>query len=572
MGRLDFYWEVATRLCKTADLRNARRKVLQYAAVLTLFIAYQYAVFFGYDEPRPCEEILSPVHWLRTVWVAVCPYSPWIRLIHALLPALSVAVLMKLNMPITLDYDEHARWLRSAAADIIREVYRYRCGVGEYRPVACRWSKSTAASSQAGDADSVLARSPHLIFEKNFRAIRARVLTNTEVDVDALPIASTREVLAFKSTSLTTPQDLQSTPPLKPIAGESAGLSSDNTYTPIGDGAQDAYPQVTRPLITSVDDGKCPLNAEEYVHFRLIGSRERFQEKRRRQKLRYEAWWALIIVNTVLASFFSVMRMNLSMLMCMVFLTSAMVVVDMDNMPMRLRQTGTVIQVLTEYLAAWERLSARERRTQAKIHALVDGVEDIILKEDLFYLPDFMAKHVWMHLKVTIVGCTGLRSTGVAADPYCICTIDGKPLHERSKIHTPVIKHTLNPKWDHTAVLSNYTGGSVSFTVRDEDPSKSDDILGVAKLRGSEVLQKGGFDGELELSNHWSFKPLLRVKVVMISPEEAVRTLAAEGAQQLHVAGDKPTGRSSQFQAVHSSSVPPKTVPELASVSSPTRA
>lgn len=65
----------------------------------------------------------------------------------------------------------------------------------------------------------------------------------------------------------------------------------------------------------------------------------------------------------------------------------------MDNMPMRLRQTGTVIQVLTEYLAAWERLSPRERRTQAKIHALVDGVEDIILKEDLFYLSDFMAVH-----------------------------------------------------------------------------------------------------------------------------------------------------------------------------------
>merc|ERR1740138_491123 len=77
----------------------------------------------------------------------------------------------------------------------------------------------------------------------------------------------------------------------------------------------------------------------------------------------------------------------------MIGLTAVLVVVDMDHMPLRLKQTGTAIQVLGEYLAAWERLGPRERKTHAKLHALVDGVEDIILKEDPFYLSDIMAIH-----------------------------------------------------------------------------------------------------------------------------------------------------------------------------------
>merc|ERR1712232_167779 len=112
MGRLNVFWEVATRLSNRADRRRLRRKIFQYVAVLTLLIAYQYALFFGYDfefAHRPCVEDFSPVHWASRVWVLVCPHQNWLIFIHALLPALAVAMLMKLNMPITLSYVEDSR-------------------------------------------------------------------------------------------------------------------------------------------------------------------------------------------------------------------------------------------------------------------------------------------------------------------------------------------------------------------------------------------------------------------------------------------------------------------------------
>jgi hypothetical protein len=390
MDRLHFFWEVATRLCKTADSRSFRRKLLSYIAVIILVVAFQYAIFFGYDEPeleydasfeRPCFRRLSPVHWLGSVWFRVCPYQSIIRYVHAFLPAFSVALLMKLNMPLTLAYDEHGRWLRSAGADIVREVYRYRTGVGVYRPVAHKWSKSSASPTHGGET-TYTPRSPHIIFEERSEVIQARVLTNTGIEVDSLAKPTNQEILNFKSDMLTTPENPAPTPE-----------KQTGTYTRVGDGESDTSRQSTRSLIASIDDGKSHMSAEEYVHFRLIGSRERFQEKRARQKCRYELWWVLIIVMTISASAFSLMRMNLSMLLCMVILTAIMVVVDLDRMPLRLKQTGAAIQVLGEYLAAWERLSPRERKTHAKLHALVDGVEDIILKEDPFYLSDYMAIH-----------------------------------------------------------------------------------------------------------------------------------------------------------------------------------
>merc|ERR1719181_485738 len=221
-------------------------------------------------------------------------------------------------------------------------------------------------------------------------------MENTGIDVDCLEKPSAKEIKQFLNERLTTPENptpMQEQP------------NTARSYTRVGDNESVVSGMSTRSTIASMDDGKSLLNAEEYVHFRLIGSRERFQEKRRTQKFKYEMWWVLIILMTIGASSCSVMRLNLSMLMCMVVLTSVMAVVDMDHMPLRLKQTGTAIQVLGEYLAAWERLSPRERKTHAKLHALVDGVEDIILKEDPFYLSDFMAIH------------TGLLSPKANAEP-----------------------------------------------------------------------------------------------------------------------------------------------------------
>jgi hypothetical protein len=413
MERVDHYWELASRLHKTADKRHHRRKLLQHVAVWAMLIAYLYAIFFGYDVPegrgapvRPCEADMSPVHWLGSIWKRVCPYQNWIRYIHAFVPAISVAMLMKLSMPITLAYDEHGRWLRSASADVIREIYRYRTHVGPYRPIPHRWSKSTATPHHMQDS-SYVPRAPPIIFEERSEKIQGHVLTNTGIEVDHLAKPSKREIEDFRKASLSKPSGMTSAEPGPPGNGSS--------YARVGDGDQ----PVTSPRIETIDDGKSLLHGEEYVAVRLIGTRERFEEKRARQLLRYQCWWAMIIFFTIAASIYSVMRWNLSMLMSMVVLTSLMVFVDMDHMPLRLKHTGTAIQVLGEYLAAWEKLTPRERKTHAKLHSLVDGVEDIILKEDPHYMSDFMAIH------------TGSVATKAAPEPNLANPHDtaGRSLH-----------------------------------------------------------------------------------------------------------------------------------------------
>lgn len=96
------------------------------------------------------------------------------------------------------------------------------------------------------------------------------------------------------------------------------------------------------------------------------------------------------------------------------------------------------------------------------------------------------------NLQVTIVSAEGLyQSDGWLtgkSDPYVICEVPGKP---KQKIQTPVINNTLNPTWNHTDVIRNYTmGDGLEFQVWDSDFGK-DQLLGKFTLSHADFSPNG---------------------------------------------------------------------------------
>jgi hypothetical protein len=148
------------------------------------------------------------------------------------------------------------------------------------------------------------------------------------------------------------------------------------------------------------------------------------------------------------------------------------------------------------------------------------------------------------HLRITIVGATGLKKADIGSkrksDPYCILKVSDKPTREfsyevrtlsykltteKSEFRTPVSKNTLNPQWDYTATISAYFPGDfLKFQIMDKDwalwRKKPDDFLGETTLRISKVLNDGGFNGELELTSAGKGSgALLHVKVEVVTTE-----------------------------------------------------
>merc|ERR1712183_691358 len=68
-----------------------------------------------------------------------------------------------------------------------------------------------------------------------------------------------------------------------------------------------------------------------------------------------------------------------------------MVLCDLGEVPLRLKTTSEVVQVLEDYLDQWEALSEREKHSPANFQALVNGVEEVLLLEYPFYLDDHMS-------------------------------------------------------------------------------------------------------------------------------------------------------------------------------------
>mmetsp|Transcript_10252 Transcript_10252/g.28970 ORF Transcript_10252/g.28970 Transcript_10252/m.28970 type:complete len:296 (-) Transcript_10252:78-965(-) len=106
-------------------------------------------------------------------------------------------------------------------------------------------------------------------------------------------------------------------------------------------------------------------------------------------------------------------------------------------------------------------------------------------------------------LRVSIQGASGLRNadTFSKSDPYCICQLEGKP---ETKVQTQVTKDNVNPEWNFEVKMVAYERGDVLlfevYEVYDKDSaaSKSDDLLGKARLT-SEQMEGNGFFGDLQL-------------------------------------------------------------------------
>jgi len=109
-------------------------------------------------------------------------------------------------------------------------------------------------------------------------------------------------------------------------------------------------------------------------------------------------------------------------------------------------------------------------------------------------------KIVVVHPKVRVIvnSAKGLRNADWVgkSDPYCICEVVGK---EDVKFATPSVDDNLNPQWSHEAELVGYQVlDGLTFTVKDKDPVKPDDILGSVTLPYESF--RNGFDGELQLT------------------------------------------------------------------------
>jgi len=100
-------------------------------------------------------------------------------------------------------------------------------------------------------------------------------------------------------------------------------------------------------------------------------------------------------------------------------------------------------------------------------------------------------------VRVTITSANGLRNADWVgkSDPYCLCQVEGK---QDVKILTPSVDDNLNPQWNYEAELVGYQIlDALSFTVKDKDPLKPDDVLGCASLPYESFMH--GFDGEIQL-------------------------------------------------------------------------
>merc|ERR1712060_1037991 len=81
--------------------------------------------------------------------------------------------------------------------------------------------------------------------------------------------------------------------------------------------------------------------------------------------------------------------------------------------------------------------------------------------------------------------------------------------------------------WNHEAELMSYrVEDDLAFTVKDKDPLKSDDVLGMVTLPCEQFIE-AGFEGELQLTHSGNTEAFLKIKVeigekVNAEPEEPI--------------------------------------------------
>jgi len=108
--------------------------------------------------------------------------------------------------------------------------------------------------------------------------------------------------------------------------------------------------------------------------------------------------------------------------------------------------------------------------------------------------PEQMRLQEGFTLKVQITSAKGLRAADLgvlhrSSDPYCICTIAGRP---ETKLKTEIIKKCLEPVWNFEGELTGVLeGDDIEFVVHDYDKMTAADFLGKATLKYQDFAAKG---------------------------------------------------------------------------------
>jgi hypothetical protein len=154
-------------------------------------------------------------------------------------------------------------------------------------------------------------------------------------------------------------------------------------------------------------------------------------------------------------------------------------------------------------------------------------------------------------LKVTLISAKGLRRADItgASDPYCICTVHGRP---ESTFQTKVIPKTLTPEWNESQELPIYRHlDSLELVVRDHDEGSKipcckffddgDDLLGKAIIT-SDQIHPSGFCGEVHLTHagkrHKNASVSVKIEVLGRKTEEELG-IAGEIAKDLDTVMDE---------------------------------
>jgi len=126
-------------------------------------------------------------------------------------------------------------------------------------------------------------------------------------------------------------------------------------------------------------------------------------------------------------------------------------------------------------------------------------------------------------IQISILSARGLRKADRygSADPFCVCVVHGQADVE---IKTPVREGTVNPMWNHTDVITNYSGGMLEFSVWDLDREENGEacekeLLGKAQL-ALHRFHPGGFDGDLPLLESQRERATLKVKITGVNLEK----------------------------------------------------
>jgi hypothetical protein len=107
---------------------------------------------------------------------------------------------------------------------------------------------------------------------------------------------------------------------------------------------------------------------------------------------------------------------------------------------------------------------------------------------------------VTQRLRVVVQRATGLRNADMVtlSDPYCVLEVKGTDRVSHKRFKTKVIDNDLYPVWNESYDFDYQEGDELSFSLWDKDWGKTDDFLGIVRLK-PDMFLPDGFEGRLQI-------------------------------------------------------------------------